>query len=202
MSETNKKSTNVSLRVPLGTCMYPYIYKIDEGRDYSSNQFSVQVHWGKDVDLSELRAAVVTVAKAKWGDDYREVLKADNTYTPIKDGDEKASTVGFAGTNYVLFKRKPDKGKPTSLKYIGKGKRPIPYDEEYYSGCQISVFCQVYAWEKAGNRGVNCGLEGVIFVRDGERLQGTDVAAAFEDADFDFGDQEIDLSDVDDKDLF
>ena len=43
---------------------------------------------------------------------------------------------------------------------------------EVYSGCKVRATLSVFAYEKAGNRGVSFGLNNVQKLDDGERLDG------------------------------
>jgi hypothetical protein len=74
---------------------------------------------------------------------------------------------------------------------VDKNRQPIIDQEELYSGCYGHASITFFAFNTSGNKGVACGLNHLMKVKDGESLGGRSTAEN------DFADLEIE-----DEDLF
>lgn len=109
--------------------------------------------------------------------------------TCINDGDEKrADDAAFENCYYINVKsmRKPGLFKLGPKVNGSQTYTPITDEEELYSGCYAYAKVRFYGYNRNGNKGIACGLEHVIKVKDGERLGGgvEDVNKAFAGVDF------------------
>lgn len=98
-------------------------------------------------------------------------------HNPLKDGDELSDqNPEYAGC-YVL--RSSSRNRP-----IVMGRRKEALSEEdgvIYSGCYCNVSLAAAGFDAQVKKGVTVYLNGVQFVRDGERLAGADASNDFEE---------------------
>lgn len=88
---------------------------------------------------------------------------------PLRDGADKDDEV-YDGHYYLNAKCSNRPG------VIDSKKNPIIDEEEIYSGIWALVSITFYGYDVSGNKGVACGLNNVMKVRDGERLGGRNSA--------------------------
>lgn len=91
----------------------------------------------------------------------------------IREGDDEDYEASF-GKKFINPKKKGGKA-PEVSKRVGGQKEIIHMDEQIiYAGCYVAAVVSVYAYKgdpvKKIKPGVSCGLEAVMFLRDGERL--------------------------------
>ena len=87
--------------------------------------------------------------------------------TPLRDGDlERPDDPVYAGHWFINANsnRKPG--------IIGRDRQAILEPEEVYSGVYGPASINFYAFNANGNRGIACGLRGLMKYRDGENLSG------------------------------
>lgn len=104
---------------------------------------------------------------------------------PLRDGDEERDDEAYAGCYFVNASSKTKPG------IVDKYRRKIEDSTEVYSGCYVLASLSFYAFNTNGNKGIACGLNNIMKVRDGEPLSGRtraedDFADAFESAEDDF----------------
>lgn len=101
--------------------------------------------------------------KSKWGGKIPANLKL-----PLRDGDEERAEdhPEYAGHYFVNCSSKQKPG------IVDKNLNPILDSEEVYSGCYARASINFYPFDKAGNRGIACGLNNIQKIRDGEYLGG------------------------------
>lgn len=92
----------------------------------------------------------------------------------LRDGNEERAEDEAYANNYFINAK--SRQKPL---LIDGARREVPASK-FYSGCYANVSVSLYAYDKAGNRGVGCGLRGVQFVKDGEPLGSTVSADEFD----------------------
>lgn len=103
----------------------------------------------------------------------------------IRDGAEKADLAGYGeGT---LFANLSSKMKPGLIDRT-KGGSPITDENEFYPGCYAIATVSAYSYDQGGGKGVALGLQNLMKVGDGDRL----------DSRTDAGDDFADDLDVDD----
>lgn len=142
-----------------------------------------------DPQMDEIKAAIKAAAeegRAKLGD--RFTLKLADI---IHDGDEKAAEQpDYAGMWYLNAKSGTKPGivkKNTSG--MGGATVEITDEAEFYSGCYGAVSVTFYAYNAANGskKGVTCGLNNCLKVKDGPSMGGR-VSAESEFKDLDLGD--------------
>jgi hypothetical protein len=114
-----------------------------------------------------------------------------NLHLPLRDGDTDESKSDQEIYHGHYFINTSAKFKP---QIIDRNKQPITDSQEFYSGCYALASVNFYAYSTAGNKGIACGLNNLLKVRDGDYVGGRSTA---ED---DFAN--TDLSDLDDDDEF
>ena len=139
-------------------------------------------------DVAKVEAAILSVAKDKWGAKADEILRSARAgqKLPLHDGDAKPYD-GYAGNLYVSArnKRKPD--------VIDRDKTPLTAaDGRPYSGCYVNASVELWAQDNSFGKRINSSLLVVQYVKHGEHLAG---GAAPNPGDFDEL-PEDDLSDL------
>ena len=143
----------------------------------SAEKYSVSLLIPKtDIETIDKINRAVEAAKqtgiSKFGGKIPAVLKL-----PLRDGDaERPDDEVYAGHYFV----NANCSQPPVLFYKNGGK--ITDSTDLYSGCYGKASVNFYAYNTNGNRGIACGLNGLMKTRDGEALGGRgDVAADFAD---------------------
>jgi hypothetical protein len=134
--------------------------------------------------VSKIKAAIESAkeeGKVKLGGKIPASLK-----TPLRDGDvDREGDENYAGCYFINANSTNKPG------IVDKNKQEILDREEVYSGCFVKASITFYAFNTSGNKGIACGLNHIMKVKDGEPLGGRSRA---ED---DFADVEVE----DDDDL-
>lgn len=180
MAQINQSPT----KVITGMVRFSYVHvfeptAIDEN---SEAKYSVSILIDKD-DKQTLSAIQVAIEEAKKLGKTKLVDSkgniARNLKTPLRDGDvERPEDEAYAGCMFLTassFKKPGVVGKPATVA-LGEG--------EFYSGCYGRASLTFYAFNKAGSKGIACGLNNVQKLEDGDRLDGGVSAAV------DFGDDD------------
>ena len=165
---------------PRGTAHYAFVFKPGKAMDPTKPpQYAVTLAFDKaEPKLKKLKEAIVEIAKAKFGAKAGQMLEKGQLKNPLRDGDtDKADDEHFAG-KYFLTARSNDKPG-----VVGDDTEPLFDQEDFYSGCTARADIWLYAYEKAGNKGVAAILNNVQKLGDGERLGGHRSASeAFKEA--------------------
>jgi len=98
---------------------------------------------------------------------------------PLRDGDEEKDSPDYEGHYFISVSSK------TAPMVVDEDRQQIVDPREIYSGCYGRVSMNLYAFNKAGNKGIGCGLNAVQKTGEGEALGGAYTA---DDLDSDFGD--------------
>ena len=103
---------------------------------------------------------------------------------PLRDGDEEFDN-GTRGAEYqgCFFLNSSSNNKPGVVKAQAGGP-PVPiFDpDEFFSGCYGRADINFFPYNQAGNRGIGVGLNNLMLVKEGERLDGRQKAEdAFKD---------------------
>jgi hypothetical protein len=125
--------------------------------------------------------AAKEAGKAKFGGKIPANIKS-----PLRDGDEeRPDDPAYENAYFVTANAKTKPG------LVDKNRQPIIDQEELYSGCYGHASITFFAFNTSGNKGVACGLNHLMKVKDGDSLGGKSTAEN------DFADLEIE-----DEDLF
>lgn len=95
-------------------------------------------------------------------------------YQPLRDGDAELASGDkddkiYAGKVFLNCSMDPKKGRPGVVDRTGK---PLMDQGDLYPGCIVRLDVNAFPYENSGNKGVGWGLNNVMVVRDGERLDG------------------------------
>jgi len=181
-------TTDNSTKVITGLVRFSYLHvwepkKIDEN---SEPKYSVSLIIPKSdtKTLGLIKKAIEAAkeaGKAKFGGKIPANIKS-----PLRDGDEeRPDDPAYENAYFVTANAKTKPG------LVDKNRQPIIDQEELYSGCYGHASITFFAFNTSGNKGVACGLNHLMKVKDGDSLGGKSTAEN------DFADLEIE-----DEDLF
>ena len=149
-----------------------------------------------------LVAACKTALREKFGD---KAFLPDGKVSPafkwpFRDGAEKAHLEGYnEGDKFfnVSSTRKPGLGVAAATDG-GVEIRDTTDASVFYPGCLVQAMVNPYTYDSNGNKGVSLGLNHLVFIRDGERLDGASgsASAAYEGAEIDASELGFDESEV------
>lgn len=129
-------------------------------------KYSVSLLFESDADLSVMKKAAANALIEKWGPDKENWPK--NLRSPFRDGSDKDDPL-YDGITFVNVSSVEQ---PEIVKKVGNVSVPLTSTNEVYSGMYIRASLTAFAYDKKGNRGVSFGLNNVLKVRDGDRLDG------------------------------
>lgn len=165
----NKKATNVKTPRALGCFVYlakprPPMQPGGEAK------YQLMLLWDKKTDLTGIRKAIEEAAVAKFGPGAVAALAKSKTFkNPLRDGDDKVAEDGggeeFKGKFFM------NATSTTRPAIIDTNNNPVD-PNEVYSGCFFHAAVRFYAFDKAGNKGVGCGLQNLMLVSKGKRIDG------------------------------
>lgn len=178
----------VATQITTGKVRFSYVH-VFEPRSVGENdkpKYSVTLLIPKEdkATMAKIKAAI-EVAKANWSSAHNGAPAPQKTV--LHDGDGTRSSDGQPfGTeckgHYVLTAssaRKPV--------IVYPDKTPLTEPTELYSGCYGKAIINFYCYEVPGNKGISAGLNGIMFLDDGEPLAGGVIS------DDDWDDEEDDL---------
>jgi hypothetical protein len=191
-----EKKTRIKLLTPVGRLSFPAIFekeRLMEGATgepkYAAtiifDKAYIQANKDELARYNAIRAEAERVCKGKFKKPLKDaVAQIPRFWNPFRQGEEKDHLDGY-GAGTVFFKasgkRKPGVVGPDS-------KTPILDKEALYSGCYIRLSVSPYSFDNK-MKGIGIGLNNVMFVRDGERLDGGS------DPTEDFGEVAVDTDD-------
>jgi hypothetical protein len=116
----------------------------------------------KSVDIvNKAVEAAKLEGKAKWGGKIPAKLKL-----PVRDGDEEREDTAYENSFFLNASSKTKPG------IVDRNRKPIIDQDEVYSGVYAMVSLNFYPFDKEGNKGVACGLNHIMKMKDGEPLAG------------------------------
>jgi hypothetical protein len=169
-------SKRKNIQLPPGIGAYASLFKARPPMDGNgAPKFELTLLYPKSKPelLDGLMAAANEVAKETWGDKAPAVMKRLK-YPIIKDGDEKDSA-GFAGNFFV---RASSTKQPGVVGVVDGVKQLVFEDSEAYSGCTFVAAVSVYSYDNAFGKGIGIGLDNVLVVKKGDRMDGRKSAEA------------------------
>jgi len=92
-------------------------------------------------------------------------------YKPLRDGDEELASGERSGREYEghYFVNCSSNDPPGIVDQRGK---PAMVDDLVYAGCFVRADINPFPYKNSGNSGIGWGLNNVMFIHDGERLDG------------------------------
>lgn len=145
-------------------------------------EYSVNLLWPKTQNLDAVKKAIIAAAVEEFGPNAVKLLvpggKLDN---PLRDGDQKFAEspekyAAFKDKFYINAKSRQRVG------IVDANRAPVD-PGEVYSGCFGHASLRFYGYDWQGKRkGVGCGLQALMLVNKGPRLDGReDAASAFKE---------------------
>ena len=175
---------------------YPHVWKATFNQLAKREEFSIQMLFDKKTDKTALQPMVALVNKMK---EWKGWSKAVGIRSPFIDGDG----VNAKGEPWVvknpsvagmIFVRSWSKNQPGIVDLTGK--HPITQEDEIYGGCYCRAQVNAYAYDQAGQKGINFGLVHIQKIKDGQPFGNRTKA---EDA---FAPVEGEVSTADDNSMF
>lgn len=178
----------ISMRLNNVRLSYEHIFKASAFDDSQTPKFSAELIIPKDhPDLPALRRALMDAGKEKFPTAFTGTGWPTGYSCALKDADKHTDQNGV-----ILAEKNPEYAGSYVIKadsiqrpiIINRNKAALTEDDGViYSGCYINVSLGVAGYEFGKvKKGVKCYLNGVQFVRDGERF-GRDAKDDFEDLD-------------------
>jgi hypothetical protein len=119
--------------------------------------------------IKQIREAIAEaeiLGLPKWGGKKPAVLKQ-----PLRDGDvEKPDDENYKGMYWINASSSQQPG------VLGPDKNELLDKTKLYSGCYVKADINFYAFNSNGNRGIACGLNNILVVKDGPALAGKESA--------------------------
>jgi hypothetical protein len=165
----NTKEAVASTKVITGLVRFSYLHvfepvAIQEGQDkkYSASLIIPKSDKATLAKINDAITAAKEAGKAKFGGKIPANLK-----TPLRDGDvERPEDDAYANAYFINASAKTKPG------IVDAGVQPIMDQSEMYSGCFGKASITFYAFNTSGNKGIACGLNHLMKVKDGESLGG------------------------------
>lgn len=188
----NKKdpiTVYVEGRMVNGSLFEKDVYTDARGREATSS-YKIELSCTEE-QIAELEELVVNAAIDEWGDSAEKAYDDGHIRSPITDGNDiaaKRKEKGKAADAYegmwvvrasTIF-NKHGEDAPGSIYVCDENAEEIGFAEreKIYNGCYVSANFTVSPYDVDG-RGVKLYLNGVQFVKDGERLRGKDPSSLF-----------------------
>lgn len=150
---------------PIGLASYPCLFKAKKNLN-DKLEYSTDILFSKETDITVIKDAVTSAAKAKFGD---KMPKAQRY--PIKDGDGVKQSGEPYGKEYhghyfitVKSNRKPG--------IVDSQNNFIEDESAIYGGCKIRANIQAYAYDYPASKGVSFQLLHVQKAGDGPSFGG------------------------------
>ncbi|RKD26830.1 hypothetical protein BEP19_15995 [Ammoniphilus oxalaticus] len=139
-----------------------------EGND---PKYSVSILIPKtDTETVQMIEKAIETAKKEGKDSKWSGKMPPNLKLPLRDGDtDRPDDEAYAGHWFI---NASSRTKPGVFKKGSAGLIEISDESEFYSGCYGVAAVNFYPYNANGNRGVACGLNNLLFTRDGEAFGG------------------------------
>lgn len=163
---------------------YQHLFKADAIADGSEPKYSATWVIPKNhPQIKQVKEAIIKALDEKFPgkrkDKWPTVM-----HNPLKDGDEMADEHPEYEGAYVL--RSASKNRPVVM---GRRKEQlVEEDGVIYSGCYCNASLAAAGFDAQAKKGVTIYLNGVQFLKDGERLAGFDCTNDFDELDDDADD--------------
>jgi len=130
-------------------------------------KYSISMVFDEGENLDELKTAAKNAGINMWGADESKWPKS--LRSPFRDGNEKDNPDPlYLNSIFVNANANVDR-KPG---IVDQALKPVMDPDIIYSGARFRAQVSFFAYDQAGNRGVGCGLNHLMFCRHGERLGG------------------------------
>jgi hypothetical protein len=128
--------------------------------------------------LPLVQSAIKSVAQAMWKDKAGEMLKAFAGQDRICLHNGDISKPGEDSYSGMLYLSGNSKNRFTIVETRGGKNVPLlPADGRPYSGCYVNAIVSIWAQANKWGKRINCQIQGVQFLRNGDAFGGGRVAA-------------------------
>lgn len=166
---------------PKGEFAFPSVFRPArpmEGSEGKGDQYQLTLLWDEDdPKLKKLQAKIEEVAIAKFGAKAKQMLEKGQLKNPLRDGEERNAD-WLEGKKFMTARSndRPD--------VVDADLDDIIDERKVYAGAIGRMDVWLYAYDKAGNKGVAAILNNVQVLEEGERKGGRRSAdEAFSDDD-------------------
>jgi hypothetical protein len=180
-----KKSNPAECKTPRALGCYVTLAKPRPQEVGKDPEYSIALLWPKTTNIDVVRKAIEAAAIAKFGPNAPKLL-GTKLKTPLKDGNLKTDDAGDVDPNYKDKWTVNAKSKQRVT--ILDPQMQVVAPEDVFSGCYFHASLRFYGYEwkppsgGASSRGVGCGLQGLMLVGKGPRIDGrVSAEAAFRD---------------------
>lgn len=169
---------------PPGEAAFVFVFRpqaaMEQGKEA---QYQLTLVWDENnKKLDKLKKAIEEVGIAKFGAKAPQMLAKGQLKNPLRPGSDR--NADWMEGKVFLTARSTDR--PDC---VDKDMNDLISSTDFYPGCEARMDIYLYAFEKAGNKGVSAILNNCQKVGEGERKGGRRSAAdAFKDDDDDGGD--------------
>ena len=156
---------------------YCHVFKptaIEEGQT-PKYSVSILIDKGDTALLEQVKSAIKAAYEAGVASKFGGKKPTKGTWkNPLRDGDvERPDNEEYEGMWFL------NASSTTAPGVIDTKGKPLTSDD-FYSGCYGKASINFYAFNKAGNKGIACGLNNLLKLRDGDAL-GAEKASATSD---------------------
>jgi len=148
---------------------YANIWEPKAGKDDVREKYSTAILIPKK-DTKTIEAIKVAIEEAKQAGVAKLGGKIPNNLkVPLRDGDTDDAADGkevYAGHYFI------NASSVTAPGIVDRNRKEILDREEVYSGCYCVVSLNFYAYNGEKSKGIAAGLNNIMKVKDGERLDG------------------------------
>lgn len=177
MSEVKNPSTEAKVLIKDVVLSYVHIIKPWSGDGTSEKKYSavILIPKTRSETIGQIKAAINIAYQKGINDVWAGKAPATATLKhPLRDGDvERPDDPTFKGCFFINANSKMRPG------VIDMNRRDLTEpgaEEEVYSGMIAHVSVNLYAYDAKGNRGIACGLNNILKVKDGTFLGGRSTA--------------------------
>ena len=166
------KKDQTMVLIPDSTLVYPSLFEMSsykEGKASYNCTFLIP----KSADITPIRDACKFSLFIRWG----QGIPMQNIHWPIHNGDSKAidENGNVDKTNFYYNNWYMRATSQFSVPMVNAYNEEITDEDEIYGGCIVRAYCQFYAWEYMGKRGVSAGLRAVQKIEDGDPIGGNKI---------------------------
>ncbi len=161
----------IQIITPKGETSYANVFRPQKAmQEGKPDQYSLTILWEEgNPKLEKLRAAIEKVAADKWGTKAKKMLESGQLKNPLRPGSDKEGTTAEDDYAGKLFLTARSTDKP---EVVDEDTEPMIREMDFYSGCLARMDIYLYAFDKAGNKGVAAILNSVQKLGDGDRKSG------------------------------
>lgn len=92
-------------------------------------------------------------------------------YKPLRDGDEELESGEKEGKEYTgMYFINCSSNDPPGV--VGSNAKPLMDQGEIFAGCYVRADVNPFPYDNSGNKGVGWGLNNIMLIKQGERLDG------------------------------